>query len=38
MADKSPNQHNLKKVGKTLKEKRHEKHIKKDSKRGLLEE
>ncbi len=35
MADKSPNQHNVKKVGKSLKEKRVEKHAKKDSKKGL---
>lgn len=36
MADKSPNQHNVKKVGKSLKEKRNEKHAKKESKKGLL--
>jgi hypothetical protein len=36
MADKSPRQHNTKKSGKTLKEKRLEKHAKKDSKKGLL--
>ena len=30
MADKSPNQHNAKKVGKSLKEKRNEKHAKKE--------
>lgn len=35
MAEKSPNQRNLKKVGKSLKEKRNEKHAKKDSKKGL---
>ena len=38
MADKSPKQHNAKKVGKSLKEKRNEKHAKKESKRGLLTE
>ena len=38
MADKSPHQHNTKKVGKSLKEKRNEKHVKKDSKRGLVTE
>jgi hypothetical protein len=38
MADKSPNQHNVKKVGKSLKEKRNEKHTKKESKKGLLAE
>ncbi len=38
MADKSPHQHNAKKVGKSLKEKRTEKHTKKESKRGLLAE
>lgn len=38
MADKSPSQHNAKKVGKTLKEKRSEKHAKKESKKGLLPE
>jgi hypothetical protein len=38
MANKSPSQHNSKKVGKTLKEKRNEKHAKKDSKKGLLPE
>jgi hypothetical protein len=36
MADKSPNQHNAKKVGKSLKEKRNEKHAKKEEKKGLL--
>jgi DNA helicase IV len=36
VADKSPNQHNIKKVGKSLKEKRNEKHIKKESKKGIL--
>jgi len=35
MADKSPNQHNLKKVGKSLKEKRNEKHAKKDMKKVI---
>lgn len=37
MAEKSPHQHNAKKVGKSLKEKRNEKHAKKESKKGLLE-
>ncbi len=36
MADKSPHQHNVKKAGKSLKEKRNEKHAKKESKKGLL--
>jgi len=36
MADKSPKQRNTKKVGKSLKEKRNEKHAKKDLKRNLL--
>jgi hypothetical protein len=36
VADKSPNQHNVKKVGKSLKEKRSEKHLKKESKKGIL--
>ena len=36
MADKSPNQHNVKKTGKSLKEKRNEKHLKKESKKGIL--
>ncbi|HQU26031.1 MAG TPA: hypothetical protein PLS29_03255 [Acidimicrobiales bacterium] len=36
MADKSPNHHNTKKVGKSLKEKRSEKHAKRDTKRGLF--
>jgi hypothetical protein len=36
MANKSPSQHNSKKVGKSLKEKRNEKHAKKDSKKGIL--
>jgi hypothetical protein len=36
MADKSPRQHNTKKSGKSLKEKRQEKHAKKESKKGLL--
>jgi len=35
MADKSPNQHNVKKVGKSLKEKRNLKHAKKEAKKGL---
>jgi hypothetical protein len=35
VADKSPNQHNVKKVGKSLKEKRSEKHSKKESKKGI---
>jgi hypothetical protein len=35
VADKSPNQHNVKKVGKSLKEKRNEKHNKKESKKGI---
>lgn len=35
VADKSPNQHNVKKVGKSLKEKRNEKHQKKESKKGI---
>ena len=38
VADKSPNQHNVKKVGKSLKEKRNEKHAKKESKKGLIAE
>lgn len=38
MADKSPNHHNTKKVGKTLKEKRSQKHSKKEAKKGLLTE
>jgi hypothetical protein len=38
MANKSPSQHNSKKVGKSLKEKRNEKHAKKGSKKGLLPE
>jgi hypothetical protein len=38
MAEKSPHQHNNKKVGKTLKEKRTEKHTKKESKKGLIVE
>jgi hypothetical protein len=36
MADKSPNQRNVKKTGKSLKEKRNEKHLKKESKKGIL--
>ncbi len=35
MADKSPNQHNTKKVGKSLKEKRNDKHAKKEMKRRI---
>jgi hypothetical protein len=35
MADKSPNQHNSKKVGKSLKEKRNDKHAKKESKKVI---
>jgi hypothetical protein len=38
MAEKSPHQHNVKKQGKTLKEKRNEKHAKKESKKGILGE
>lgn len=38
MAEKSPSQHNAKKVGKSLKEKRNEKHAKRDSKKGLQSE
>lgn len=38
MAEKSPHHHNDKKVGKSLKEKRNEKHAKKESKKGLLPE
>jgi hypothetical protein len=34
MADKSPKKPNSKKAGKTLKEKRAEKHAKRDEKRG----
>jgi hypothetical protein len=36
MADKSPNQHNTKKVGKSLKEKRNDKHAKKEGKKTIL--
>ena len=36
VADKSPSHHNTKKVGKSLKEKRNEKHAKRDSKKGLF--
>ncbi len=36
MANKAPSQHNVKKVGKSLKEKRNEKHAKRESKRGVL--
>lgn len=38
VAEKSPHHHNDKKVGKSLKEKRNEKHAKKESKKGLLPE
>lgn len=38
MAEKSPNQHNVKKVGKSLKEKRNSKHAKKESKKGVVGE
>ena len=38
MANKSPGQKNVKKVGKSLKEKRNQKHVKKESKKGLLPE
>ena len=38
MADKRPSQHNTKKVGKSLKEKRNEKHAKKDAKKNILGE
>jgi len=38
VADKSPSQHNTKKVGKSLKEKRNEKHAKKESKKGFRSE
>jgi len=38
MAEKSPHQHNAKKAGKSLKEKRNEKHAKKESKKGLIAE
>jgi hypothetical protein len=37
MANKSPDQHNVKKVGKSLKEKRNDKHAKKEIKKGLGE-
>ncbi|HEY5303175.1 MAG TPA: hypothetical protein VIJ86_03870 [Acidimicrobiales bacterium] len=36
MAGKKPEQHNAKKVGKSLKEKRNDKHAKQESKKGLL--
>jgi hypothetical protein len=36
VADKSPSQHNVKKVGKSLKEKRNEKHAKKEVKKTIL--
>jgi hypothetical protein len=35
VADKSPSQHNAKKSGKSLKEKRNDKHAKKESKKGI---
>ena len=38
MGDKSPNHHNDKKVGKSLKEKRNDKKTKKDTKSGLITE
>jgi hypothetical protein len=38
MADKSPSHHNEKKVGKSLKEKRNEKHSKKETKKIQLSE
>lgn len=38
VADKSPSHHNAKKVGKSLKEKRLEKHQKRDTKKGLFGE
>jgi hypothetical protein len=38
MAEKSPNQHNVKKAGKSLKEKRNQKHAKKESKKNVLGE
>ena len=38
MADKSPSHHNAKKAGKSLKEKRNDKHAKRDSKKGLFGE
>ncbi len=37
MAEKSPNQRNVKKVGKSLKEKRNEKNVKKVTKSGILD-
>ena len=36
MANKVPNLHNAKKVGKSLKEKRNDKHAKKEAKKGVL--
>jgi hypothetical protein len=36
VADKSPKKNNTKKAGKSLKEKRNDKHAKKESKKGLL--
>ncbi len=38
MAEKSPKQQNAKKAGKSLKEKRNDKHAKKESKKHLLGE
>lgn len=38
VANKSPNQHNTKKVGKSLKEKRNDKHAKKEIKKHILGE
>ncbi len=38
VAGKKPDQHNAKKVGKSLKEKRNDKHAKQESKKGLLGE
>jgi hypothetical protein len=38
MADKSPKKNNTKKSGKSLKEKRNDKHAKKESKKGFLAE
>ena len=38
MADKSPRNHNTKKEGKSLKEKRNDKRAKKDHKAGLITE
>lgn len=38
VADKSPHQHNTKKAGKSLKEKRNVKHAKKDAKKSIVPE